>query len=85
MSNQIVFDSSNWDTIVDTVNKINEIGCMQLGTTSEGEPITFDVSTDEDGEYVLHTATTQSNGWIRNNYYYLADYTVEETYEKDKI
>lgn len=84
MSNQIVFDSSNWDTIVDTVNKINEIGCMQLGTTSEGEPIAFDVSTDEDGEYVLHTATTQSNGWIRHNYYYLADYTVEESYEKEK-
>lgn len=55
MNNMINFDSQDWDSIRDTINKINEIGEMQFGTTDEGEDIIFDVCRDEDGDDCLIT------------------------------
>lgn len=77
--NKINFDSQDWNSIQDTYNKVNEIGCMQLGTTSEGELITFHVRYD----HALITEVRQNNGWIRKNIYHLDDYTSEEMYYKE--
>lgn len=78
----INLDTSSYDSIQDTVNKINEMGCMQFGHSSEGEDVTMDVTSDGEGD-VLHTATYQKNGWVRHNYYHLSDGTVEETYKRE--
>ena len=78
----INFDSTDWNSIRDTIAKVNEIGCVQRGATSEGEDIIFDVHTDEDGNDVLHTTLFQKNGWERHNYYHPNEYIIEEVYKK---
>lgn len=80
----INFDSRDWDSIRDTINKINEISELQVGETEDGETIIFDVSKNEDGEDILKTDVFQKNGWIRTNYYDPAEYIIEELYKKDK-
>lgn len=79
---QIYFDPRDWDTVQDTIDKVNEMGCMQLGENEWGEDVTFDVSKDDDGNDVLHVTTYQSNGWERHNYYYPNDYVSEELYKR---
>lgn len=79
---KIYFDPSDWDTVQDTIDKVNEMGCMQLGENEDGEDVTFDVSKDDDGNDVLHVITYQHNGWERHNYYYPNDYVSEELYKK---
>lgn len=79
---RIHFDPRNWDTVQDTIDKVNEMGCMQLGENEWGEDVTFDVCKDYDGNDALHITTYQTNGWIRHNYYYPNDYVSEELYEK---
>jgi len=76
--NQIRFDSTDWNSIRDTIKKINEAGCMQLGTTEDGEDIFFDVTR----EGALHTTVLQKNGWERHNYYNPYRFTVDEIYRK---
>lgn len=83
MRREINFDPSDWGTVQDTIDKVNEMGCMQLGTNEIGEDVTFDVCKDEDGNDVLHVTTFQHNRWERHNYYYPNDYTVEELYHKE--
>ena len=78
IKNIINFDSANWDSIRDTIDKINEHGEMVVGTNSYGEMIILDVTP----EGSLHTQVTQSNGWIRHNYYDPEERIVEEMYEK---
>lgn len=78
----IYFDSTDWSTIRDTINKVNEIGCPQLGTTDDGEDILYEVYKDEDGNDVLHTTVFQKNGWERHNHYCPRDFRVEELYRK---
>lgn len=80
--NMIVFDSNDWASIRDTIKKIDEIGCAQVGKTQEGESITFDVGRDEDGNDYLITEVLQRNGWVRVNNYYPADYYFDETYRR---
>lgn len=75
----INFNSTDWDSVIDTINKVNEVGCMQLGQTSDGEDITFDVT--KDGK--LHTAVYQKNGWVRHNYYDPEECTVEEIFKRE--
>ena len=82
MAEQIKLDTSSWDSIEDTIDKINSIGCMQFGTNTEGEAITLDVFQDDDGNDGLHMITNQSNGWERHNLYYPGDCTVEEYYSR---
>lgn len=77
-SNTIRFDPKDWDSIRETFEKINEVGCMQFGTTEQGEDIFFDVTKDG----ALHTTVLQNNGWERHNYYYIADCSVDELYKK---
>ena len=77
-SNSIRFDPKDWESIRDTFEKINEVGCMQFGTTENGEDIFFDVTKDG----ALHTTVLQKNGWERHNYYYIADCSVDELYKK---
>lgn len=84
MSKNIYFDTTDWSTIEDTIEKVNAIGCVQLGTTADGEAITFDVCSDADGNDVLHTTVLQHNGWERHNYYHPSDYTVEEMYHRPR-
>lgn len=83
MDNTINFDSQDWDSIKDTIDKINQIGEMQFGTTSEGEDIFFSVCKDEDGNDCLITEVLQENGWTRKNTYNPVYYTIDETYEKE--
>lgn len=79
----INFDSTNWKSIEDTINKIKEVGEMQFGKTSDGEDIFFDVGHNEDGDYLI-TEVLQHNGWLRRNEYHLSDHCVCETYKKMK-
>lgn len=79
----INFDSTDWNSIRDTIDKVNEIGCMQIGETSDGESIIFDVSRDDDGNDLLMTSVFQKNGWTRINYYNPVNYTIEELYKKE--
>ena len=80
---QINFDSHDWDSIKDTIEKVNAIGEMQFGKTDDGEDIFFDVVKDEDGHDKLKTEVFQSNGWIRTNIYDPKDWTIEELYKKE--
>lgn len=82
MDNVIRLDTSDWNTIEDTINKINSIGSMQFGTNADGESIVMDVFKDEDGNDGLHLITHQNNGWDRHNYYYPGDCFVEEMYKR---
>lgn len=84
MNKQIYFDSSDWNSIRDIIEKVNESGEMQFGATEEGETIIFDVGRDEDGNDYLITDVLQHNGWWRKNYYHPDSYIIEETYHKDK-
>lgn len=77
-SNAIRFDPKDWDSIRETFEKINEVGCMQFGTTEHGEDILFDVTKDG----ALHTTVLQKNGWERHNYYHISDCSIEEFYKK---
>lgn len=79
----INFDSTNWESIKDTINKLNEAGEMQFGKTSDDEYILFDVGRNEDGDYLI-TEVLQHNGWMRRNEYYPNDHSVCETYKKVK-
>ena len=81
-TNTIKFDPTDWDSIRDTIDKINNFG-VQLGTTSEEENILFDLGKDDDGNDYLITSVFQSNRWIRKNYYYPNDYIIEEIYQKE--
>lgn len=83
MNKAIYFDPSDWNTVRDTIDKVNEIGCPQLGTNEDGEDVLFDVCVDDDGYDVLHTTTFQKNKWERHNYYYPNDYRIEELYHKE--
>lgn len=79
MKNRAInFNSMDWDSITDTINKVNDIGCVQFGETDDGENITFDVT--EDGK--LHTTVFQHNGWERHNYYDPSNHTVEEVFRR---
>ena len=79
----INFDPTSWDSIENTISKINEIGEMQFGETEDGEDIFFDLAKDEDGNDCLVTEVFQSNGWIRKNIYNPATCRVEEMYRKE--
>lgn len=76
----INFDSCDWDSIIDTYKKVGAIGEPQLGKTSEGEDITFETAGN-----CLVTRVYQKNHWIREVWYDISDYTVEETYEREAI
>ena len=78
----INFNSRDWNSIRDTIDKINEIGEMQFGKTEDGENIIFDVVNYGDGD-CLKTEVFQSNGWIRTNIYHPEDYSIEELYKKE--
>lgn len=80
--NMIVFDSTSWESIRDTIKKIKEFGEMQFGQTEEGEAIIFDVGHDGEDD-TLSTSVFQSNGWVRTNIYHPADYTIEEIYRRE--
>lgn len=79
----INFDSRDWDSIRDTINKINEAGEMQFGKTSEGETIIFYVAKNDDDKDILKTEVFENTGWIRTNYYDPYSFTVEELYKKE--
>lgn len=78
----INFDSTSWDSIEDTIDKINDIGCLQHSKTADGESIIFDVMRDEDGNDCLVTEVFQHNGFIRKNIYCPETLQVEELYER---
>lgn len=80
--NKIYFDSNDWDSIRDTIEKINEIGELQAGKTEDGEDIIFDVCKDDEGNDCLVTHVHQKNGWWRKNVYNPSDYSIEELYQK---
>lgn len=82
MKGMINFDSTDWNSIQDTINKINEIGCIQLGTTSNGEDILFDVANFGAGDCLV-TEVFQENGYIRKTIYHPDDWTVETSYRKE--
>lgn len=82
MNTVINFNSIDWNSIEDTIKKINEIGQMQIGETSEGEMILMDVGHDGEGDTLI-TEVCQSNGWVRKNIYHTASMYCEELYEKD--
>ena len=79
MSNTINFNSNDWNSIQDTIDKINAIGEMQFGHTEDGEFIIFDVGADN----TLITDVVQDNGWVRRNIYHPNDGTIEELYKKE--
>ena len=79
----INFDSRDWDSIRDTIQRINEAGELQFGKTSEGETIIFDVGHDGEGDTLI-TEVFQDNGWIRKNIYHMYDHSIEELYHKDR-
>ena len=79
MDNKIVFDSSDWNSIRDTIDKINEAGQMQVGETAEGETILFDVVDYGEGDCLV-TDVLQRNGWVRKNIYHPKDHDIEEIY-----
>ena len=79
---KIYFNPDDWSTVQDTIDKVNERGCIQFGENEYGEDVTFDVSKDTDGNDVLHITTYQHNGWERHNYYYPEEYAWEEIYKK---
>lgn len=81
MNNVINFNSTDWNSIRDTINKINKIGCMQIGETSRGETITFDVTNCGD-EDCLVTEVFQKNGWIHRRVYHPSDLTVEGSHKR---
>lgn len=81
MSKMINFDSNDWNSIENAIKLINEIGEMQIGTTSEGEDILFDVGHDGEGDTLI-TEVTQKNGWVRKNIYHVASLYCEELYER---
>lgn len=83
MDNMINFNSQDWDSIKDTIDKINKIGEMQFGTTYNGEDIVFDVCKDDDGNDCLVTSVFQKNGWTRKNTYNPVYGTIDETYKKE--
>ena len=80
----INFDSSDWDSICDTIKKVNEIDELQYGKTSDDEDIIFDVCKDEYGNNCLKTDVFQSDGWIRTNIYNPTWYSIDEFYKKDR-
>jgi hypothetical protein len=82
MNNNINFDSTDWNSIADTIDKINKTGEMQIGTTFDGETILFDVYCDKDGNDQLMTEVFQKNGWIRLKIYNPREYIVEELYHR---
>lgn len=84
MDNMINFNSQDWDSIQDTIDKVNQIGEMQFGKTSEDEDIIFDVYKDEDGNDCLVTQVFQKNGWMRKNTYNPVWRTIDETYKKER-
>lgn len=76
--NTIYFDSQDWDSIRDTIDKINRAGELQIGETDEGETIIFDVTP----EGYLQTEVLQKNGWVRTNVYDTDDFIINETYKR---
>ena len=81
--NMINFDSRDWNSIRDTIDKIKDFGELQVGKTENGETIIFDVCKDDDGNDVLFTSVIQENGFVRKNYYQLSDYSVEELFTRE--
>lgn len=79
MSQTINFNSNDWNSIQDTIDKINAIGEMQFGRTEDGEFIIFDVGANN----TLITDVVQDNGWVRRNIYHPNDGTIEELYKKE--
>ena len=81
--NIINFDSRDWNSIRDTIDKIKYFGELQVGKTENGETIIFDVCTNGDGNDVLFTSVIQDNWFVRKNYYNPNDYSIEELFERE--
>lgn len=84
MSTKMInFDSRDWNSIQDTIDKINEFGEMQFGKTEDDEDIFFSVANFGD-EDCLVTEVFQHNGWVRKNIYHPKDHDIEELYRKEQ-
>ena len=71
--------------MVETYERLNNmLGSREqaFGKNGDGENVIIERGEDHDrGEGYVRTQTFQSNGWVRNNYYY-EDGTVEELFDR---
>lgn len=74
----INFDSSNWDSIRETIKEIEQRAMMIMCRTTEDELMIL----DSPDSHTLITEVFQKNGWILKNVYHIKDFTIEEMYER---
>lgn len=74
----INFESSNWNSIRETIKEIEQRAMMIICRTTEDELMIL----DSPDSHTLITEVFQTNGWRRKNIYHTDDFTIEEMYSK---
>lgn len=69
------FDPSDWDGMIDLMDKYGDSEMPFDGKNQDGEAVLVSISKDN-----IAVRTYQNNGWIRINTYW-RDGTTEETYD----
>lgn len=70
----IHFDPSDWDSMIDLMDKYGQVQDLPYGENENGETVLMDISHER-----IHVTTFQKNGWIRENTYW-RDGTAEEEF-----
>lgn len=77
MSNQIYFDSKDWNSMEKLMDEYGDSIFPFRCINDQGETVLLSINPDN-----IVAETFQNNGWVRKNVYYREDHLVEETYEK---
>lgn len=78
MNDTLALDTANWDSIVHCLEVCKKHEFPFFGTNEKGETIMIEDYNDT----TLKVSTFQSNDWIRENYYNIDDFTVEEMFSR---
>ena len=75
----IEFDPHDWRGMKELCEKHEDFPYACTGENEEGETVMISVNEDN-----ITVVTFQSNGWARENVYWVDDYTVEELFHGPK-
>lgn len=78
MNDTLALDTANWDSIEHCLEVCKGYDFPFFGTNEKGETIMIEDYNDT----TLKVSTFQSNDWIRENYYNVEDFTVEEMFSR---
>lgn len=78
MNDTLALDTANWDSIEHCLEVCKGYDFPFFGTNKEGETIMIEDYDDT----TLKVSTFQSNDWIRENYYNVENFIVEEMFSR---